>query len=203
MSPLSIALLGAMLAPLFIATWRTSLIGLACQGWLMAWMAWRVGPPHDAEGWITLVDLALGRGVAAPLALGWTLQERRAPARSDVIPPNLLSWTFALGLVLLAFQLSERLAEEPGARADVAVAAAGLLLGFLVLSTKTSAFSQTMGALRVENSIALLELGAPHHGSPWLAVGRVSALVWTIALLRAHLGREGRDAEPPATEAAL
>lgn len=203
MSPLSIALLGVMLAPLFVATWRTSLLGLACQGWLMAWIAWRAAPPHELQGWITLADLALVRGVALPLALGWTLRARHAPARSDVIPPNLLSWTIALGLVLLAFQLSERLAGSPAARTELAVATAGLLLGFLVLSTRSSAISQTIGALRVENAIALFELGAPHHGSPWLSVGRALALVATVALLRAHLAREGLDADAPTPEATL
>ena len=52
----------------------------------------------------------------------------------------------------------------------VAVATAGLLLGLLVLSTQTGPFSQMIGALRIENAIAVFELGGAHdHHDIWHA----------------------------------
>jgi hydrogenase-4 component E len=189
LSPLLIALLAVYLVPLFVATWRTSLFGLACQGFLMAWIAYRLGPvPSTASAWITLADLALVRGLGAPLALYSVMRVRSRPARNDVIPPNLLSWTLALAMVLVAFDFSERLVEEGEQRTLVAVAATGLMFGFLVLATQSNPLSQMIGALRIENAIALFELGGLRH-EPQLAVqaGQLVVVVLTIVLYRRYL----------------
>lgn len=190
MSPLLVALLGVYLLPLFVATWRTSLFGLACQGFLMAAIAHRLEPSlHTPAAWLSLFDLALVRGVAAPLALYTVLAARNAPARNDIIPPNLLSWTLALAMVLGSFSFSERLVPEGGdQRTLVAVAASGLMLGFLVLSTRARPFSQMVGALRIENAIALLELGGARHEQPLgVQIGLTLVLLATIAFFRWYL----------------
>jgi hydrogenase-4 membrane subunit HyfE len=190
MSPLLVALLGVLLVPLFVATWRSSLAGLSLQGLLMAWIAYGAGPapgtPHD---WITLVDLVLVRGLWAPLALYRVLRAQNAPARNDVIPPNLLSWTAALGLVLVAFNFSEMLVREPGDQQTlVAVVVAGILLGFLVLATQSDPFSQMTGALRIENAIALLELGGERHHQPLgVHLAQTAIVGVTIAFYRWYL----------------
>jgi hydrogenase-4 membrane subunit HyfE len=196
-SPLLVALLGVLLLPLFMATWRTSLLGLGAQGLLMAMVAWRLHPaPHEASGWVTLVDLALVRGVLAPLALYTVLAARRAPGRNDVIPPNLLSWTLALSMVLLAFSFAERLVPTEGdARTLVAVAAAGVLFAFLVLATQSGPFSQMIGVLRLENALALLELASGHHLVPLgVQVGLLLAFVATVGFFRWFLGTLGPGA---------
>lgn len=189
MSPLLIALLGVMLIPLFVATWRTSLAGLASQGFLMAWIAYRMAPPHTPSDWLTLADLVLVRGLWAPLALYTVLRRRNAPSRNDVIPPNLLSWTVALGIVLVAFNFSEVLVAAAGQEQTlVAVATTGFLLGFLVLATQSGPFSQMIGAVRIENAIALFELGgARHHEALGLRIGQLVIVVATIALYRWYL----------------
>lgn len=190
MSPLLNTLLGVLLIPLFVATWRTSLLGLSCQGFLMAWVAYRLNPELDAvSDWVTLGDLVLLRGLAAPIALYRVLRSQNAPRRNDVISPNLLSWTIALGIVLLAFNFSESLVPEHGEqRTLVAVAAAGVLLGFLVLSTQSGPFSQMVGVLRVENAIALFELGGAHeHDVLAVQLGQVAVVAVTIALYRWYL----------------
>ena len=46
MNALLVALLLVLLLPLFAASWRTSLLGLAGQGLLMAWIAIRLRPEH-------------------------------------------------------------------------------------------------------------------------------------------------------------
>lgn len=186
MNPILIALLGVMTLPLFVGTWRTSVIGLSMQGLLLAWIAAHHGDgalesPHT---WITLFDLAVVRGVLAPLALGRVLSQRGTPARHDIIPPNMLSWTLALGLVLVSFNSASALAPAGEARTLVAVALAGLLLGFLVLATQSGPFGQAVGVLRVENAIALFELGTAVELPLVLHVSLVLVTLATVAMLR-------------------
>lgn len=190
MSPFLVALLGILLVPLFVASWRTSLFGLACQGALMALVAYRFEHGATTLGdWITLVDLGIARGLGAPLALYTVLRARQAPSRNDVIPPNLLSWTIALALVFVSFSFSALLVPAPGAqRTLVAIAAAAVLLGFLVLATQSDPFSQMIGVLRIENGIALLELGgARHEVAPGVRLGLLAVFLLTVACFRWYL----------------
>ncbi len=204
MSPLLVGLLGVLLVPLFVATWRTSLLGLACQGALLAAIAYRFEPnPHTASDWLTLADLAVVRGLVAPLSLGAVLHARKAPARNDVIPPSLLSWTIALGMVLVSFSFAEMLVPEASdQRTLVAVACSGVLLGFLVLSTQSDPFSQMIGALRIENAIALLELGGDGHDTPLgVQLGLFGVFVATVAFFRWYLITLGSSALSSPAEA--
>jgi hydrogenase-4 component E len=189
MSPLLITLLGVHLVPLFMSTWRASLLGLSCQGLLMAWVAYRLNPElQSVSDFLTLADLALLRGVIAPWLLYRVLRSHNASPRNDVIPPNLLSWTVALAFTLLAFRFTRGLVPEGDERTLVSVAAAGVLLGFLVLATQSGPFSQIVGVLRIENAIALFELGGTHHhGSLWVRLGQVLILVVSLVLYRWYL----------------
>lgn len=203
MSPLLVALLGVLLIPLFVATWRASLFGLGIQGVLMALIAHRLAPAPRAPGdWLTLFDLAFVRGIVAPVALFTVLRARRVPARNDVIPPNLLSWTLALVLVLVSFSFAEMLVPEAGEqRTLVAVASTGVLLGFLVLATQSGHFTQMIGALRIENAIALLELGGERHQAPLgPQLGLLLVFVATIGFFRWYLVHLGNGARAAASE---
>lgn len=199
MSPLLIAFLGVLLVPLFVATWRTSLLGLACQGFLMAWIAWRMVPDHrTASDWITMADLVLVRGLGAPLALRAVLRAHGVAARNDVIPPNMLSWTLAIGIVLLAFNTGEILVPQGGQQQTlVAVAMAAVLIGFLLLATGSGPLTQMIGAIRVENGIALFELGGErHHESLGVQLGQVAIVAVTFALFRWYLAQLVAAPEP-------
>ena len=199
MSPLLIALLGILLLPLFVATWRMSLFGLAAQGLLMGWIAYRMGPPPTtASEWLTLVDLVVVRGLWAPLALYGILRAQGADAHRDVVAPNLLTWTVALGMVVASFTFSEALVAESGQQQTlISVAGAGVLLGFLVLATQASPLSQMMGALRIENAIALFELGGERHHEPlWLQLAQTSVVALTVLLYRRYLSMLGGSAAP-------
>jgi hydrogenase-4 membrane subunit HyfE len=203
-SPVLVALLGVLLIPLFLASWRASLFGLAAQGVLMAMVAWGLGYGRYEPGdWLTLLDLAFLRGVIAPYALYAVLRAVRAPARHDVIPPNMLSWTVALGMALVAFSLAEQLVPEPGEqRTLVAVAASGLLLGFLVLATQSSPAAQMIGALRLENAIALLELHGPRREEPVaLQVALLVVFAVTVLFFRFYLRTLAGDPTPEVTSA--
>lgn len=190
MTSLLVGLLAVLLLPLFVSTWRTSLFGLACQGLVMAWIAYRIEGRFSLDHALTFFDLIVVRGLAAPLALYAVLRRQNAPRRSDVIPPNMLSWTLAIGLVLLAFRFAGILVpEESAAQTLVAVSASGLLLGFLVLATQAGPFAQIVGALRVENAIALFELGGDHdrHESPVLHVAQIAIVAASVVLFRWYL----------------
>ena len=184
------ALLGVMLVPLFVSTWRASLLGLATQGLLMAWIASRLAPfEATASDAVTLFDLVFVRGIAVPLMLARVLKAQQSPPRNHVIPPNLLSWTLALGMVIAAFRFAELLEPEVGDHQTlVAVSAAGVMLAFLVLSSQGGAFSQMVGVLRLENAIALLELGASrHHATLGIQLAVLAAYVITVLLFRRSL----------------
>ena len=206
MSPLLIALLGALLIPLFVGTWRMSLLGLAGQGLLMGWIAYRITPDVESTGsLLRLFDLFIVRGVVAPIALYRVLRSQHAPARNDLIPPNLFSWTVALGSVLLAFNFSSSLVPEAGeSRTLVSVATTGVLLGFLVLATRVGHFSQMVGALRIENAITLFSLGLPTHNEVVpLDLAEMLVVIATIISYRyylIHLPHTPADAHAPVTE---
>lgn len=188
MNPLLIAFVGVLLVPLFVATWRLSLFGLAAQGLLMAWISYQLDPALDSVGaWVGMFDLILVRGLGAPIALYVVLRSQRVPARNDVIPPNLMSWTLAIGLVFVAFRFADILVPLEGAEHSfVAGAAAALLLGLLVLATQTGPFSQMVGALRIENAIVLFELGAGHRDLA-MQIAQTIILIATVLLFRWYL----------------
>lgn len=189
MSPLLIALLGALLLPLFIGTWRMSLFGLALQGLILAAIAYPgLQPLRSAHSWLTLVDLGLVRGLLIPLALHAVMRAKDAPPRNDPISPNLFSWTLAFGMVLAAFNLSEALVGGAGeAQTLVAIAIAGVLLGFLVLASASGPFSQIVGVLRIENAIATLELSGDHESPFALQLALLAVFVATAGLFRWYL----------------
>jgi hydrogenase-4 component E len=158
----------------------------------MALFAYHQHPsPDSASEWIALVDLALVRGVVAPFVLYRVLRARGAPRRNDVIPPNLLFWTMALGIVLVAFRFAERMIPASGEQQTLlAVTASGFLLGFLVLSTQVGPFSQMVGVLRIENAIALFELGGAEHRAPMaIQLGQIGVALATVFLYGWYLAR--------------
>jgi hydrogenase-4 component E len=186
-NPLLIAFVGVLVVPLFVASWRLSVFGLAVQGLLMAWISYDLHPALDSlTSWIEMVDLVIVRGLGAPIALYAVLRGQGASERSDVIPPNLMSWTLAVVLVLVAFRFADMLVPVAGGEHSfVAAACAGVLLGLLVLSTQTGPFSQMVGVLRIENGIAMVELGG--HRDPAMQIAQTIILVATILLFRWYL----------------
>jgi hydrogenase-4 membrane subunit HyfE len=186
-NPVLIAFIGVLLLPLFVASWRLSLLGLALQAFLMAWSAYEVQPALDSIGaWVGMFDLIVVRGLGAPIALYAVLRSHGATARHDVIPPNLMSWTLAIALVLVAFRFADMLVPVQGnEHSFVAGASAAVLLGLLVLATQTGPFSQMVGMLRIENGIAMFELGG--HHDPAMQIAQTVILVATILLFRWYL----------------
>lgn len=201
MTPLVIGLLGTMLLPFFVSTWRASLFALALQGALMTAVAFRLRGGPSVDHLVTFVDFAVVRSAIVPLALYGVLRKYPTHAVAHVAPPTMLSWTLAFGLVLLAFRFAEHAVPEDGeARMLVAVSASALLLGFLILATRPGLYSQIAGAIRIENGIALFELGGAHrHEGPVLAASMTAIVLATVllyawylrALARGETGQKG------------
>ncbi len=188
MSPLLIGFVAVLLVPLFVASWRLSLLGLVAQGFLLAWISYQLDPALDTVGaWVVMLDLVVVRGLGAPLVLYAVLRGQGATARHDVLSPNLMSWTLAIALVFVAFRFADMFVPLAGNEHSlVAGSTAALLLGLLVLATQTGPFSQMVGALRIENAIALFELGG-HHRDPWMHVPQTLLLIATVLLFRWYL----------------
>jgi hydrogenase-4 membrane subunit HyfE len=203
MSTLLVVFLLVILLPLFISTWRTSLLGLSAQGLLMGWIAHQAEPALSAASVSMLVDLVIVRGVVAPLLLHRILRAAAAPRRNDVIPPNLLSWGLVGILVALGFHFASRVVPaEAQLQTHVAVACTALLLGLFVLATQTGVFSQVVGALRIENAIALFELGGAKPVTPLpVQIGQLVVFVVTVLLYAFYVQRlpasTAESAEPP------
>jgi hydrogenase-4 component E len=202
MTGLLIAFIITLLVPLFIGTWRTSLLGLAIQGVIMGSMAMRLhhGQTSLAMG-VSMVDLVVLRTIGLPLALYLVLRARGAPGRNDVIAPNLFSWAMAFALVVLAFRTADVLVPVEGDdQLLVAVASSGTLLGLFVLATARGVLSQIIGLARIENAIALFELGSgKDHESVAIRLGQSAVLLAAIGFYRWYLVSLAKEEASPGT----
>jgi hydrogenase-4 membrane subunit HyfE len=177
-----------LLVPLFVGTWRTSLLGLAAQGALMAWLALRHGTHFGLEALLDVLDFVVLRALFGPVSLYRELASQNAPRRNDAIAPNLLSWAMAVGLVFVAFRLANVLSRgDEEHEMLLATATAGLLLGFLVLASRRGLFSQIIGVLRIENAVALFALGGGEPLAPPLRLAEMALLLVTYVYLRRFL----------------
>jgi hydrogenase-4 component E len=189
---LLVALLVVMVTPLLTASWRLSLVGLGMQGLLMTAMVAQRGWPVSGWGVVILLDLLVLRTWFVPRHLFAIMRRLGGPERSDVLPANLLSWTMAGALVLVAFRFAALIHPEGGLMGThVAVAAAGLLLGLLVLGTQASTVGQIIGVLRIEYAIALFELASGHEVELPVQLGVTAVLLLSVLTLGSFLGRLG------------
>lgn len=179
-----------LLAPLFLASWRVSLLGLAGQGAILAGVAYQRDGVATVADAIRLIDLGLVRAVLVPLALYQVMAARRTTARNDVIAPSLVSWALAVIAVLVAFRFAARMPLAEAERPFIAVGAAALLLALLVLASSERVFSQAVGVFRLENAIAVFELARPEPDADPAVRGALAAiLVVTLGLTRWYLRR--------------
>lgn len=208
MTGLLIAFAIVIVIPLFVATWRTSVLGLALQGALIAWLSLRHEMTFTFDWVITVVDVVLVRAVLAPALLYHAQRRMNAPLRNDVIAPNLFSWAIVVGLVVVAFRVAGTLVPVEGdEQMLVAVSSAAFVLGLFVLAMANGLFSQIIGILRIENAIALFELGAlGEHGAAALRAAMTGLLLVSLLFYRWYLlevPSEGAEAAPVADAAVL
>jgi hydrogenase-4 component E len=190
------AYLLVVLVPIFIASWRTSLLGLAIQGLLLGWMAMELTEDNGLTVARTalLIELVLVRGVFVPVWLYRLLRDLKTPARNDIIPANLLFWTIVGVLVVVSFRFANGVFADEQASTHLAVATAALLLGLLVLATQDQPVSQVIGVLRIENAIALFELASEAHMPLPVQLGLLTIFVATVLTFGWFLRKIARPA---------
>ena len=182
MTYLLIGFVIVLLVPLFAASWRTSLLGIALQGLLLGSIALRTHEHASASAVLSLVDLFVVRGIVAPQILYRILSTHNAPRRGDIIPSNLFSWALVATFVLVSFRFATAtLTADFTSSLHLASATSALVLGMYVLSSQSSMFSQMVGLLRIENAIALFELMSPHRFPAPIQVG--VSIVFAITVL--------------------
>lgn len=207
MTTLLVALLVVILSPLLIPTWRTAVAMLSLQGMLLGWMVLRRGEATALDTMIELADLIAVRGLLVPFMTYRVLRSQSASRNGDIVPPNMLSWTIAGGIVAISFGFGSRL-DPSGSESQtvIAVATSGLLLGLFTLATQPGVFAQAMGALSIENAIVLFELGRKDSPIPLpIKLGQAGVFLLSACLyvLYVHWLRPAPTGDPASTRSLL
>jgi hydrogenase-4 membrane subunit HyfE len=187
-SSLLVAYLGVLCVPLLAGSWRVSLLGLAAQGFVLGAIALQSPFESLPAAGLLLADLFLVRGLFVPRLLYGIQRAQQAPSRNDVIPPNIFFWAVGATLVFLGFQFARQVATAER-ELHVAVAVSGVLLALLVLASGRSTFSQIIGVLRLENAIALLELGFAHRVPIAMHAALLGVFLLTVGVFGSFLRR--------------
>jgi hydrogenase-4 membrane subunit HyfE len=180
-----IACLIATVIPVFFGKLSVTPTWLSLQALALGWITLNQHQTLDIHALEAGLEILIIRAWLVPYLLRRTLQGEVA-AELDVMPSNLFAWGAALGLIILAFQFGA------GARADVraltlGVAAATVMVAFMVLATNRESVAQLVALLFMENALALFETLMPE---PWplpvhiavsaVYVGTVSVGSWLI-----------------------
>jgi hydrogenase-4 component E len=159
---------------------------------LAAAAAWQ-GAVQGAPQLLLAALIALaGKGVALPLALHAIT---RRLGRERAVEPALGAFAcmaIGLALVLLAVVVVSPgpMQSQAAGREDLALALSVVLLGLLMMLTRSSVFTRVIGFLSLENGLILAAVGVP--GMPMLA-GLSLALLALLAALLAGLYYVGLD----------
>lgn len=172
--------LTATVIPVFFGRIAAAPSWLALQALSMVWITLYGDDGISLHALLAALEVLLVRVLLVPYLLRRAL--RQTPqARKSLMPSNLFAWGVAITLIILAFKFGD------GARADaraltLGVAAATVMIAFLILSTNQEPSAQLVAVLFMENALALFESLLPE---PWplpvhLAVSGVYVL--TVAV---------------------
>lgn len=154
--------LTATVIPVFFSRISAAPTWLSLQALALLWITL-----FDDDGFSMHVVLAglevlLIRTLLVPYLLHRALH-KNSQARMSLMPSNLFAWGVAITLIILAFKFGD------GARGDVraltlGVAAATVMIAFLILATNQEPSAQLVAVLFMENALALFESLLPE---PW------------------------------------
>jgi len=172
--------LTATVIPVFFSRIAAAPSWLSLQALSMVWITLSDADGLSLHTMLAGLEVLLIRALLVPYLLRRAL--RKTPqARNSLMPSNLFAWGVAITLIILAFKFGD------GARADVraltlGVAAATVMIAFLILATNQEPSAQLVAVLFMENALALFESLLPE---PWplpvhLAVSGVYVL--TVAV---------------------
>lgn len=166
MMVLLVAMLLAVMVPLFARTWRTMFRALGLQGLLLAVIAYSSLGSHagDLGVWVLIGDLALLRGLFAPIFLHRMVKDRARSPELELVPSNLVFWGIAVVIVATALWFGAKIPPvDTLPSLHLGVALTMVLLGLFVLTIQTRPLGQVIGALIIENGVVCLELLLTHH----------------------------------------
>ncbi len=163
---LLVAILVAIVAPLFARTWRVMFRMLGLQGILLAAIAYQNLGIHgdDLAIWVLLADLVLLRGLFVPFFLHRMVRGRTRSAELELVPSNLVFWGLAVFIIIAALWFGFKIPPVdtlPSLHLGVALTA--VLIGLYVLAIQTRPIGQVIAAVTIENGVVLLELLLKHH----------------------------------------
>lgn len=147
--------LTATVIPVFFSRIGAAPTWLALQALILVWITLSSADEWSLHAGLAALEVLLVRVLLVPWLLRRALRHS-AQARISLMPSNLFAWAVAITLIILAFKFGD------GARADVraltlGVAAATVMIAFLILATNRQPGAQLVGLLFMENALALFE----------------------------------------------
>jgi hydrogenase-4 component E len=137
----------------------TCIRAIAAQGVLLGVLPVLLAPALTAHTVALAVGTVLVKGVALPWFLLWAIREARVRREVEPLIGFVASILLGAGAVVLAFAVAGRL-PLPEVRGELLVPAAlaTVIIGLLVLTTRSKALTQVVGYLMLENGIYLFGL---------------------------------------------
>jgi hydrogenase-4 component E len=137
----------------------TCIRAIAVQGVLLGVLPVLLAPALTAHTVALAAGTVLVKGVALPWFLLWAIREARVRREVEPLIGFVASILLGAGAVVLAFAVAGRL-PLPEVRGELLVPAAlaTVIIGLLVLTTRSKALTQVVGYLMLENGIYLFGL---------------------------------------------
>jgi hydrogenase-4 component E len=172
----------------------TCIRAVAVQGFLLGVLPLVLHPSAS----LSLVGLAIGTVIVKAMLLPWFLlwAIREAQVRREIEPLIGYIASLLLGAVAVAisFAIARRLPlPEPGIELLVPVAMSTVIIGLLVLTTRTKAITQVVGYLMLENGIYAFGLTLAERVPLLVELGvllDVFVGVFVMGIVVFHINRE-------------
>jgi len=125
----------------------------------VAWQAWIQGAPHL---FITAAIALIFKAFIIPVALHRIIANLGIHREVEAVTGLGPTMLFGIGLVALSMVVMLRVTagDDPLAREDIAFALSVVLLGLLMMITRSNAVSQVVGFMSIENGLILAAAGA-------------------------------------------
>ncbi|MBK7830222.1 hypothetical protein [Nannocystis sp.] len=163
---LLVAILIAVIAPLFARTWRVMFRMLGLQGLLLAIIAYQNLGQHgdDIAVWVLIADLVVLRGLFVPYFLHRMVAGRVRSSELELVPSNLVFWGIAVFIVITALWFGFKIPPVdtlPSLHLGVALTA--VLLGLYVLTSRPGRSARSSAPSPSRTAWSCSELLLKHH----------------------------------------
>lgn len=166
---------------------------MAIQGVLLGALALVIDDPRTVHAMVVATGTVLIKGIALPWLLRWAMRE--AAVRREVEPAIGYMASLFLGAAAVggAFALAHRLPVVTRVELLVPIAFATVIVGLLVLVTRSKAITQVVGYVMLENGVYLFGLTQLSRVPFLVEVGvllDVFVGVFVMGIVVFHINRE-------------